>query len=238
MIRLHFVVEGQTEELFVEEVLAPDLNPRAIYPAVRCVQTGERGSHPDKGGGSTYRHWKADIEHTLRSDNGRDLRLTTMVDLYRLPRDFPGLNDEPYRHCLTPESRVAYLESQFLKNIGDPRFVPYIQLHEFEALLFAQPSSFSTAYPDEADRVSQLAEARRPFRTVDEIDDGKATAPSERIVAVFPEYRTAKPAIGTLVALEIGLDRILAESPHFRQWIERLRNLKPLGEPAPSDVTN
>lgn len=238
MIRLHLVVEGQTEELFVAELLGPDLIPRQIYPAARCVQTSASGSHPGKGGGRHYQHWKDDIERTLRSDRGREVYVTTMVDFFRLPKRFPGRDDDEYRQCVTPVTKVQYLERRLREDINDPRFIPYIQLHEFEALLFADPEQFCAAFPEGTEeQFAILAEVRRRFPTVDDINDGPATATAKRIISVFPEYDDDKATLGPLVAIGVGLPNMLDASPHFRQWLEVLRNLRPLGEAASSDAS-
>src|SRR5437764_909236 len=85
MIRLKLIVEGQTEELFVNELLLADLTPRGIFAAAWPVMTTKPGSHPSKGGGNNYSHWRKDIQRALRSDNNRNAYVTTMIDLYRLP---------------------------------------------------------------------------------------------------------------------------------------------------------
>lgn len=236
MIRLHFVVEGQAEETFVNEVLAKDLIARDIFPSVRCVLTTDEGSHPAKGGGNRYRPWRKDILRSLKVEKGRDVFLTTMIDFYGLPRDFPGRDE-----CSgtgNPAGVVSCLEQRLLADLdNDPRFIPYIQLHEFEALLFTDPDVFPAKFTQATPaQIQQLREIRASCATVDEINDGKTTAPSKRIIDVFPEYQKNKPMLSALIAIDIDLDRMSAASPHFRQWLESLRNLRPLAD-SESDAT-
>jgi hypothetical protein len=61
MIRLHFIVEGQTEETFVNQVLTPVLSGLNIFPDVRCVQTGHKRGKRHKGGISHYRGSEKDF---------------------------------------------------------------------------------------------------------------------------------------------------------------------------------
>ena len=230
MIRLHVVVEGQTEETFVREIVAPDLIAQEVFATPRKVRTSKAGSHPHKGGGNRYKHWRREIQQTLKSERGNDVFLTTMVDLYRLPTDFPGSTD--CSAIADPSEKVKCLEQKLMSEISDPRFIPYIQLHEFEALLLSTPECFRIALRNDDERIRRLQEVCTGFQTVDEIDEGPTSAPSQRILTSFPEYGDDKPNIGVIIALEIGLGRMLDASPHFRQWIETLRNLRPLGDTA------
>lgn len=221
MIRLHFVVEGWTEKAFVDNVLAAELATRNVFADARLVQTSSSGGRIHRGGGRHYHRWKMDLHQWMKQDRHAESRFTTMVDLYGLPTDFPGYDEcsrLPDRHA-----RVERLERHWAQDISDPRFLPYIQLHEFEALLFADVNQFATVYPSEDERVARLAEVRRPFRTVDDIDDGADTAPSKRVLDVFPEYD--KRSAGPLIAASIGVGKMCDTSPHFKQWFEHLQGL-------------
>jgi hypothetical protein len=103
------------------------------------------------------------------------------------------------------------------------RFVPYIQLHEFEALLFSEPTGFLEAFPDEQKAVSQLVQVRAQFPSPEEINDGVNTAPSKRILNALPDFQ--KPVAGLLTARRIGLAAIRRECRHFDEWITRLLGL-------------
>jgi hypothetical protein len=222
MIRLNVVVEGQTEETFVRDILTPELSARNVFPSARSVQTGSRGARKYRGGSLSYAQWKKDLGNWMKQEGRRrEVWFTTMIDFYELPDDFPGY--EECRRKPDPWQRVECLEETWLRDMNHPHFIPYIQMHEFEALLFADVTKFAGVYPSEPDRIRRLQDARRPFRTVDEIDEGDETAPSKRIREVFPSFD--KVFEGTLVALDIGLARMCGESPHFKRWWERLLGL-------------
>ena len=126
MVRLNFIVEGQTEETFVKRVLVPHLSELNVFAFVRCVATRHDGPRFFRGGISGYGKVKRDITAWLRQDRDPDARFTTMFDVYALPTDFPG--QECASSSNDPYERVAILESTMGMDIGDPRFVPYLQL--------------------------------------------------------------------------------------------------------------
>jgi hypothetical protein len=212
LIRLHFVVEGQTEASFVRDLLGPHLWTRNIVSTSRSID-----GLPRRG----YQKLKRDLTRWMKEDQNSDARFTTMVDLYALPADFPNPGDaRANRDAVT---RVRALEAAFADDIGDRRFVPYIQLHEFEALLFSDPDCFAIRFSERANRISALNEIRGRHASPEHIDDGAHTAPSKQILAVFPDYD--KRAVGPLVAVEIGIEKIRAECRHFHEWLSILERL-------------
>lgn len=220
VIRLHFVVEGQTEETFVRDLLSIDLHQYDVIADARRIATGRKHGRRYRGGFLSYQHLRKDVVLWLKQDRQPDARFTSMVDLYRLPRDFPGLNDSPR---LDPIKRAAFLEAEFARDVGDHRFLPYLQVHEFEALLFADPSAFAYAFPGRDDKIAALEEIRKAFASPELIDDGDQTSPAKRFCAVFPDCE--KVAVGAQVASRIGLNVMARECLHFRNWLEALRAL-------------
>src|SRR5262245_39086083 len=146
MARLYLFAEGPTELTFADNVLKPQLANRGVYlhPPVLIAHARKKG-RVHRGGGRKYVPMKNDIARFLAQERGRDVFFTTMIDLYAIHAEFPGLDEaEKLRHL--PEKRVDFLEQSFAKDIGDPRFVPYIQLHEYEAYLFSDPTWFRYFY--------------------------------------------------------------------------------------------
>lgn len=221
MIRLHFVVEGQTEETFVNNILAPELSSLNIFPDVRCVQTGRKHGKVHKGGISTYIKLKNDLLRWMKEDKNSDVRFTTMIDFYALPKDFPGYQES--RKQSNSQKRIAILEHAFQTDIKDYRFIPYIQCHEFEALLFSDPSKFKFAYPNKIDEIKQLIAIQSQFESPEDINEGKDTAPSKRIKKIIHEYN--KVSAGCNIAMQIGLAKMREENPHFNEWLKKLEQL-------------
>src|SRR5208337_2186811 len=93
---------------------------------------------------------KNDIQRFLKQEKGADVFFTTMIDLYAIHADMPGLGEaEKLRH--DPQHRVEAIEASFANDIGDERFAPYIQLHEYEACLFVDVTQFGHFY-EQADK--------------------------------------------------------------------------------------
>ena len=218
MNRVLISVEGQTEETFVREILTRHLwnlnvDPIPVVVSTKIVKQGNKF----KGGLSSYAQVRNDVQRLLRDSNA--LAITTMYDLYKLPTDFPGYSTRPAGNCFT---KAAYLEAEFQQEINHPRFRPYLQLHEFEALLFVNPEITARMFP-ETNKLRELQEIRNGFNSPEEINDGVTTAPSKRILRLFPNYD--KPLYGSLVAIDVGLENIRAECPHFNEWITWLEGL-------------
>jgi hypothetical protein len=230
LIRLHILTEGQTEEGFVNEILAPVLAACDIVVDVHCITTGRHRGAVFRGGLVNYEHLAKDIALWMKGDQNEDSWFTTMVDFYALPRNFPGFAALP--PTLTAPERVAVLEaelqSDIMARLGDVavsrRFIPYIQLHEFEALLFSDPAAFLEAFPSGAPAVERLNAIRIQFPNPEDIDDKPFTAPAKRILNLLPDYQ--KPVAGLLIAQRIGLAAIRAACPHFDAWITRLLALR------------
>jgi len=118
------LLKGLTEVNFVSQVLKPHLEKRA--PGRIHVQA------PRLGGHHTYERLKKTVRNLLGAP-GSDVIVTTMIDLFRVARDYPG-NSGP-ANVAAPRDRVRHLEERCREDVGDGRFLPYLQLHEFEALV-------------------------------------------------------------------------------------------------------
>jgi hypothetical protein len=141
-----------------------------------------------------------------------------MVDLYRIPSDAPGF--EEARAIRDPIERARMLELRLREDIADWRFLPYIQVHEFEALLFSEPSAFRNAFPEAAVEIERLDEIADTMPSPEHIDDGFDTSPSKRIASLLSEF--AKPVHGPMIVNHIGLATIRRKCFHFDEWYRDL----------------
>jgi len=222
-LRLNFIVEGQTEERFVNIVLRDYFADRSVVAAARCVTTRRhRRAHHlrHRGGLTTYRHALDDIRRWMRGDRSGSARFTTMFDLYGLPTDFPRY--PAAAEVSDPYARVEILEEALGEAVGDGRFIPYIQLHEFEALLFSDPQKLDTQFPDHGSEIRGLVKTATGFRSPELVDDGPTTAPSKRIAAAIPEYARRKASAGPIVAAKIGLPVLQSRCRHSRRLFRPL----------------
>ncbi len=144
MNKVLVLVEGQTEETFVREILASHLSALGVYPIAKLATTKRVKSGPDfKGGITSYARFKKDVMRLL-GDTSAAL-VTTMIDFYGLPTGFPGRGTMPSGSCYV---QAAYVEQEIRQDIQHPRFLPYLALHEFEALLFVDPAKIDEVFPD------------------------------------------------------------------------------------------
>ncbi len=224
MIRLYMVVEGQTEETFVNMVLVNHLGQFNIVADARCVETSRRRGRIYRGGVIDYRRVKKDLSLWMKEDQNKDSYFTTMFDVYALPNDFPGFADAQKQS--DPYTRVVTLEKAFADDVEHRRFIPYLQLHEFEALLLCDPSTFEARFDEHADKIQSLVAECSQFTSPELIDDGKNSAPSKRIIRKIPEYEGAKVSAGPLIAQKIGLPAMQQQCPHFNEWMTKLENLE------------
>ena len=165
-----------------------------------------------------------DINRFLKQEAGNEVFFTTMIDLYALHEDFPGGSEaQKLRH--DPYRRVEALEKAWSDETGDSRFIPFLQLHEFEAYLFSGVPQFAFFFENANSQISALQKIVDDVQFPELIDDGQQTAPSKRIIAQFPQYNDLKTTVGTQVAERIGLENIRSKCPRFKAWIDRLEKL-------------
>ena len=228
MTRLLIHVEGQTEETFVNEVLGPHLSGYG-YSVVSARLLGNARQRSRRGGIRSWPVVRKEIVHHLRQDPG--CIASTMVDYYGLPqsgqRAWPGRAAASW---LPFPQKASTIERLFLADVcgqmgssfNPDRFVPYVMMHEFEAMLFSDCRAFASGI-GRPDLAPSLQAIRDGFASPEEIDDSPVTAPSKRITTLVPGYQ--KPTQGTLAFQQIGLGTIRAECPHFRAWLEQLEGL-------------
>lgn len=221
MIRLNIVVEGQTEEAFVRDLLGPHLASFGVGCSARCAQTGRKRGKVFKGGVLDYEQFRHDLVDWMKQDQRRDAFFSTLIDLYRLPSDFPGY--EAAADAPDVYARVETLEDAFSKEIRHHlgHFVPHIQPYEFEALLFSRPAVLAAAFPREPEALKRLQDTASHFDSPEHINDDDP--PSKRLLALLPEYD--KVGDGPFIATSIGLDTIRSTCQHFDRWLRKLECL-------------
>jgi len=232
-IRLIIVVEGPTEANFVRRSLAPHLGPFGVSATPSIVGKAKAANRGLSGsgvrGGYPYADWRRDLRNVLRSDPGRNLRVSTLCDLYGLPDDFPDLALQP--GDATNSLRCSRLEQALLRDItgssddcGAWRLIPYIQAYEFEALVLAVAHTLSEQF-DADDQLLGLAALQAEIAGLppEEINDSPQTSPSHRLRRLLPGYR--KPVDGPDAIERAGLHVVRSLCPRFHQWLSNLEGL-------------
>jgi hypothetical protein len=219
MKKVLIYVEGQTEETFVRDVLAPFLWQKCqivLTPTLARTKRTKSGQ-TFKGGIVSYEQVKRDILRLLGDSSA--VLVTTMIDYYGLPNDFPGKASLP---AGTPYERVQYLEQAFKNDIGHSKFLPFLVLHEFEAFVLVNPENLGRVLPLYKNRLSNLVTNIGSIPP-EEINEGADTHPSARILQHLPGYQ--KRLHGPRVVQHTGLSTIRNKCPHFKDWLIGLENL-------------
>ena len=217
--------EGQTEDRFVHIVLRPYLMPLGIVTKSRILVTNTKLDK--RGGVATYSQIKRDLRNLFRefqNNASEEFFFTTMLDYYKLPTDFPGYNNT----FSNPYHRVEDLQISFSNAILYSGFIPYIQLHEFEALVLSSPELLLVEYPDAKKAVLELKDALSKVNGNPEmIDNGPTTAPSKRIISSLEKckHNYNKVKVGPEIVGRIGIPSLLASNKHFAEWINTISNI-------------
>ena len=219
--RLNVTAEGQTEEHFIKQTLSNHLGQFNISTDVRCVLTSKDKTKCYRGGLINYQKAKTDILTWIKEDNNSDVRFTTMFDLYALRTDFPKFEES--QKIADPYKRVEFLQFAFFEDINDHRFIPYIQLYEFESLILAKPEELEIEYFEHSNAIEKLKEAVAEKGNPELVNDKPETAPSKRIIKLIPEYN--KVGVGASVVEIIGIEWLKKNCNHFNSWIEKLETI-------------
>ncbi len=224
-VQIHVVVEGATEQTFVRDVLAPEMAIKGVY-----LQAAKIGKPGHKGGDIRFERALNDIGNFLKQR--KDIYISTMFDYFRIDSNWPGKSKVQKRiregTSLSAIQKAEILESATQVEIDktfsewDPgsRFIPYIEMHEFEALLFSDAHKLADIINIDRSRIEKIL---GDFNNPEEINDDPTKAPSKQLLALKLGYR--KVAMGKAVSEAIGIQAIRRKCPHFNNWLVKLENL-------------
>ncbi|MEW6534396.1 MAG: DUF4276 family protein [Candidatus Auribacterota bacterium] len=201
---LKILVEGETEQAFVNNILYQHFLSKNIFctPVLKTK------------GVTSYTQVRKDL-NLLLGESSRNT-ITTMIDFYNLPNTFPGYSGiESHHNCY---DKVRHLEEEWQNAVHQPHFIPYIQLHEFEALLFSSVEQINSVFPEENKR-GELNTIISQFPNPEEIDEGRSTSPAKRLGNLFAYKKTLH---GAIIANRIGLSKMREKCPHFNEWMTKL----------------
>ena len=224
MKRLYLTVEGQTEAAFEINVLTPHLANFNVFlypPRFTGLHRRRRGRIPQGGLLNTFTHAFADMQTWLKEDQSPDARFSMMVDLYSLPHDFPGF--AAGMTMPTGQEKANALQQSLAQEMADARFVPYLQCHEFEALVLVDPPRIGILYDVPNAQMQALCEECAAFATAEDINFGQHSHPKYRIKQKVKGYD--ENVAGPLLTENIGLATLRLKCPHFEEWPTRLEGL-------------
>jgi hypothetical protein len=221
---LNILVEGQTEETFVKDILAPYLLDDGVYPKPIILSTKITRDGKKFRGGLSNGNFERFIKELKRllSSTPHGL-VTTFIDYYALPDKFPKYEE---RHQFSKAiEKVTFLEQALFEYLNSPKnFLPYLQLHEFETFLFADPLGFHSLIEEEEGDVEALTSLCSQFENPEDINEGNETAPSKRILNHYESYD--KVFEGNMMLQEVGIQTLLEKCPHFREWMNKVVDWK------------
>lgn len=215
MKNVYVYCEGQTEESFVNEILSPYFANIDICVTPIICTTSRHRNKKFRGGVSNYDKIKSEL--ILLCKQHHNEYVTTMFDYYAMPSNTPNIDDS----TTDIYQRISNIEKAIESDIGMNNCCFNLMLHEFEGILFSNPSSFSLITNE--DNVRKVTEMRESAKTPEHINNSPETAPSKRIEAIIPNY--AKVKNGAILAKDMGIDVIMRECKHFAEWIEKIKNL-------------
>lgn len=214
MKRLIIICEGPTESEFCREVLAPALFRHDIIVEAPLIKKSNGGIVP-------WSSIKRQIEMHLR-EGGRPF-VSMLIDYYGIKDsyNFPGWQES--KQISNKTERLNFLTAGMREEINPDlvsRFIPYIQIHEFESLLFSDLEVFKRSFAENEMNLTILENALAEFPNPEDINSRPTLAPSKRLIEAIPGYD--KVVYGSCLAEDIGLDRITEKCPLFREWLSTL----------------
>ena len=227
MKKLQIIVEGSSEETFVNDVMVKHFAQLSIFISARKIRTGwdKLNNKPAKGGLLKYIKFRNDVLRWIESDKGMgNTFYTSFIDLYAFPKDTNSPYTIDIQNIADPYQRITALEAAIARDINHSNFIPYVQLHEFEALLLVAPEKLIAMYPDEQTGINRLKKNIANLNP-EEINESPQSAPSKRIIQFLPNYESQKAQVGPMVAEDIGLTLLRKHCPHFNEWITKLENI-------------
>ena len=212
MKRVVFVVEGDTEVSFIQKCVIPYLYKRGFRNPMNAQKILTNRKLHKKGGNVGFEYLKNDVRRIAATG---DVLITTLLDFFRLPTDYPGYT--------TDSLRLADIESAMRGEMGKVMdvscFLPYIQRHEIESLMYTKMDEFDLVI-DDRQALDRLQEIIDSYPNPEDINGGADTAPSKRLMKIFPSYQ--KTVDGEMILEMLDIDDIRSKCPRFNEWLSKL----------------
>lgn len=214
------IVEGKTEQIFIESILAPYLAEKKIY--MRATQVSKPGQ---KGGDVRFVRVQKDIGMHLKQR--KKIYVTTFVDFYGA-KEWPGLDEVPSN--ATPQKITKTINNATAKEVKKlfknqhtkKRFIPYIAMHEFEALLFSDSEILADELNINEELITNVID---DCGEPEAINNKPETAPSKRLDKWSDTKKFPKTTKGISIAKEIGIDKMREKCPQFNEWITHFEDI-------------
>ncbi|HXS37261.1 MAG TPA: DUF4276 family protein [Flavipsychrobacter sp.] len=218
MKRIIMVCEGPTEQAFAKTNLQAHLISKNIILHAPLIKAS-------RGGIVKWSKLKNQIETHLKSE--QDAHVTTFIDYYGIYTKYNFPDWDAAHTIIDKNQRISILEQAMLLDIAPQlqhRFIPYLQLHEFEGLLFNDIDViYNQIPPEDIIGKAELEKTFADYANPEMINNNKETSPSHRLLRIIRGYN--KVVYGDILAEAIGLARIRAKSPRFNNWISLIEGI-------------
>ena len=212
MKRVIIICEGETEREFCNTILSPYFAQNEIFIQSPLIK---------KTMGGIIRWSELRKQIILHLKNDPTTYVTCLIDYYGLNSkySFPKWNDAEREQ--DKDLRMEILEQGMKESIDESirfRFIPYMQLHEFEGLLFNDINVFYEQIPaEELVGIDELEQTFIQYNNPEMINNNKETSPSHRLGRIILGYN--KIVYGNILAEAIGLVKIREKCPRFNNWL-------------------
>lgn len=214
------IVEGKTESIFIKKILAPYFAQKSIF--MTPTQVSKKGQ---RGGDVTFERVINDIVSSLKQRP--DTYVTTIVDYYGI-KQWPGVDQvskgaTPLEIAnIVNEATKKQVLSSFSKQRAECRFIPYIGVHEFEALLFSDSSVLAKQLSIKESTVKAVL---KKFETPEAINNSPETSPSKRLDAWSKGQKFPKTTLGISTAKAIGIETMRENCSVFNNWLTTIESI-------------
>lgn len=223
MKRLFIVVEGETEERFLRRVLYTPFIIQGIHIEAQQWLTNRKLGV--SGGGNNFDLIENHLRRLMsRYQNDKAVFISVMIDLYAFPKQGNTIYDADVEKLKLGKNKALLLQKKLGERIAYRNFIPYVQLHEYEALLLSKPDALAIFYTDKANEIKALKAEINGMKP-EEINETPQGAPSKRIIKYIPKYEKQKTSAGVATAENIGLHHLRDTCLHFNDWVTKLENI-------------
>jgi len=210
MKRLVFIVEGDTEIILVNNHIIPYLISRGFNNAMNVQTIVTNRKQHKKGGVVSFGKFEHEVNLTFSLGN---VIVTSFIDFFRLPGDFPGYTSN--------SGQIAEIEKSVWEHFQrNPDFIPYIQRHELEALMFSSREGFELVI-DDGRKLQQIDQILDQYANPEDINNSPETAPSKRLARIFGYDKVDD---GELIFGMMTIESILEKCRRFAEWVKMIES--------------
>jgi len=216
MKKITIICEGYSELAFCKDILEPHLKKFEIQLYYELT------SQSKDGGITKWANIKNQIVKIYDEDN--EMVISTFLDYYGINKSlkFPKWAEAEVTADKT--QRMEVLEKAMYEDVEDKiKFIPYIQLHEYEALVFSNYDAFELLYDAQDANLAALKQICTTYPNPEDINNIKVTAPSNRLKENINRYNKIQSGI-ELIKI-IGLETLRNKYPMLNDWIISLEEI-------------